>query len=128
MEQLISNKQYLNDHIARSLFEDLSKSENELFLSSAIFYYDFPSFRDYEDDVLRPKALLLSPDHGIIAFNFCDSKISKKEIGKSIIAVDETLTQFYSILYGRLLKSRILRQAKDKLIYPLNTIDRKSVV
>jgi len=49
MEKLISNKRYLADPVARALLETLDGREAELELSGAVFYYDFPSFRDYED-------------------------------------------------------------------------------
>jgi hypothetical protein len=73
MEKLISNKRYLTDPVARTLFESIDARAKELLLAEAIFYYDFPSFRDYEDDTCRANALLLSPNHGIVALNFCDS-------------------------------------------------------
>ena len=67
MEKLISTKRYLSDPIARTLLEAFDSRANELSLSEAIFYYDFPSFRDYDDDSCRPGALLLSGSSGRFA-------------------------------------------------------------
>ena len=55
MEKLISSAQYTTDHLARPLLEALEAREVSMNLSEAVFYYDFPSFRDYEDDAYRPK-------------------------------------------------------------------------
>lgn len=122
MEKLISNKRYLSDPVARALVESLDRKENELSLSNAVFYYDFPSFRDYEDDACRPNALILSPNHGVLALNFCDAESAKKENGKALVLADEGLTQFFSILFGRLIKSRLLRRGRNELAFPFNAI------
>src|SRR6185295_15058755 len=122
MEKLISSRRYLTDHIARGLFEAFDSKEGELALTESIFYYDFPSFRDYDDDSYRPNALILSPRHGIIAFNFCDAESAKKGGGSTIIAADENLSQFFSILFGRLIKSRLLRRTRNELAFQFSAM------
>jgi superfamily I DNA and RNA helicase len=122
MEKLISNKRYLTDHIARTLLEALESKASEISLAEAIFYYDFPSFRDYEDDSCRANALLLSPRHGIVAFNFCDAELARKGGTSALVAADETLSQFFSILFGRLIKSRLLRRGRNELAFPFNAL------
>ena len=120
MEKLISNKRYLADPTARTLLETLDQRGNELGLSEAIFYYDFPSFRDYEDDTSRPNALILSRNHGILALNFCDSEAVQKENGALLLNADAALSQFFSILFGRLIKSRLLRRIRNELAFPFH--------
>jgi len=121
MEKLISTKRYLSDPIARSLLEAFDTRSSEMSLSEAVFYYDFPSFRDYEDDTCRPNALVLSPNHGIIALNFCDSENTKGG-GGAVVTADETLSQFFSILFGRLIKSKLLRRGRNELAFAFNAV------
>jgi len=120
MEKLISSSRYTSDHLARPFLESLEPKQQELGLAEAVFYYDFPSFRDYEDDAYRPSVMLLSPEHGVIALNLCDADVVTKSGTGSLLAADESLSQFFSILYGRLIKSRLLRRSRTDLAFPFN--------
>ena len=122
MEKLISSAQYTTDHLARPLLEALETQQERMDLSEAIFYYDFPSFRDYEDDAYRPSVMLLSPAHGVVALNLCDADVIRTTGTGLLLAADESLTQFFSILYGRLIKSRLLRRSKTTLAFPFSAL------
>ena len=49
-------------------------------------------------------------------------KTRRTERGSTIVAADENLSQFFSILFGRLIKSRLLRRARNELAFPFNAI------
>jgi len=118
MEKLISSKRFLSDPTARNFLERIESKENHLKLSTSVFYYDFPTFRDYEDESCKANALILSPIYGILAFSFCRSDAAKNE-SSLLLSADEALSQFFSILFGRLLKSRLLRRSRDELAFSL---------
>lgn len=121
MEKLISSKRFLTDPLARNLLETFEQDQQKLGITESIFYYDFPTFRDYEDDSWRANAVLLSRNHGIVALIFADCSHIDKDTGV-LFAADDGLSQFFSILFGRLLKSRLLRRGRNELAIPLNGI------
>ncbi len=96
--------------------------ETQLGLTEAIFYYDFPTFRDYEDEVYRPKVLLLTPIHGVVALYAVPEPSHGQYDRSTLQRADEELSQFFSILFGRLLKSRLLRKARNEFVLPFNAL------
>lgn len=111
---LITTNRISTDPVGRNFIEHLRKNSAELSLNSAALYYDFPSYADYETVAHKPDALLVSPDHGILAIRFINQG---DEI--YIDAFDESLVQFCSTLIGRLLKSKALREGLSTLIFPV---------
>ena len=120
MEKLISSVRYTSDHLCRPFLENLEERQEELNLRDAVFYYDFPSFRDYEDDSYRPNVMLLSPRHGVLALNLCE--LPNIHDRKPLTRADADLSQFFSILFGRLIKSRLLRKSRSELAIPFHSV------
>lgn len=117
LDILITTNRIAGDPAARSLIDHIKKRAGHLGLEDAALYYDFPTYADYETVAHKPDALLVSPSHGILAIKFV--RDGEDASNDEIEALDESLTQFCSILIGRLLKSKSLREGMSSLIFPV---------
>lgn len=122
MEKIISSPHFSSDYPAKNFLDLLIENESQYKLENAVFYYAFPSFRDYEDELYRSNILILSPNHGVIAISLCESIPSTASSPRTLESHDESLSQFYSILFGRLIKSRLLRKTKTELLFPFKSL------
>ncbi|TIL42327.1 ATP-binding domain-containing protein [Mesorhizobium sp.] len=118
LDVLITTNRIAGDPAGRLFVDHLKKRAGALGLDDAALYYDFPAYADYETVAHKPDALVVSPSHGILAIKFV--KNDDTEIPNTVIeSLDESLTQFCSILIGRLLKSKPLRDGMSSLIFPI---------
>lgn len=92
---------------------ELSKEQDSVFPSGGVAYYDFPTSRDYENDVSSPSFLILSIDYGVLIFQCTDDDLS--------VAI-ENVDQVYTFLDASFRKSSFLRKTKRSLTFPLETI------
>ncbi|MGV7165407.1 DEAD/DEAH box helicase [Xanthomonas citri] len=122
LEVILTTDRYDRDVAGRELLDALQRSPMDLVLNGAVFYYDFPTYGDYEAQIHTPSALLLSPKHGVIAIRALSSiEITSGNQG-ALIDVEEEISQFCSILIGRLLKSRQLRRGVASLKFEVTPI------
>ena len=102
MERVFQGAQLSQDPAAQLVVDHLRENEEALELVDAILYYDFPLFRDAENELQRSYLLMASRSHGITLLNVC---LDVEAIGSK----DEQIVQLHSIIFGMLLKSPILR-------------------
>jgi superfamily I DNA and RNA helicase len=121
LDVLITTNRLQQDPTGRELIEHLRHQANILQLQEAALYYDFPTYADYETVTHKPDALLVSPRHGVLAIRFVDAEAGDG-LPSIVHDVDESLTQFCSILIGRMLKSRPLRSGMSKLIVEVTPV------
>jgi superfamily I DNA and RNA helicase len=110
LEILVTTNRINRDPAGRDLVAFLRDNEEQLGLTDAVLYYDFPTYADYDTVAHKPDALLLSAAHGVVAI-----RIGIEATRGEWRAFDESLDQFCSILIGRLLKSRLLRRDRSNL-------------
>lgn len=122
LEVILTTDRYDRDVAGRDLLDTLQAPSLSAVLSASIFYYDFPTYGDYEAQIHTPSALLLSPRHGVIAIRALSSiEMASGNLG-SISKVEEEISQFCSILIGRLLKSKQLRKGVAALKFDVTPI------
>ncbi|AHI64452.1 DEAD/DEAH box helicase [Burkholderia thailandensis] len=115
MEKVVSSARLKNDPIGRLLIDDLQAHAAELQLERAILYYDFPLFRDYEEELYQPAVFILHPEKGAIVVSMPDTAF---DVDKS----DAMLDEFHSLLYAKLLASKRLRSGRNALKLNITTI------
>jgi superfamily I DNA and RNA helicase len=121
METVVASARLKSDPDSNVLIRRLKDRQVDFAISEAVIYYDFPTFRDYEDDSFRPDVMVLSKNHGVIAFKL----ILQEDLDQGdehVQAIDENLTQFNSLLFSRMVKSKTLRAGKRELIFPIETV------
>lgn len=91
-----------------SVVDYLREQERDLGLLDAVLYYDFPLFRDTENELHRSYLLLASRSHGVVLLNVSRSS-GRPQDKKSIRIRDDQIVQLHSIIFGMLLKSKVLR-------------------
>ncbi|MBY8225054.1 ATP-binding domain-containing protein [Vibrio fluvialis] len=85
----------------------LEDNRHDLKIDNAILYYGFPVFKDYDDQSVKSKILVLSKLHGIVLI----STSSFNELNNN----DENLSQVYNFIEAAIKKSKILRINKKTL-------------
>lgn len=111
LDVIVTTTRISKDPKGRQLVDFLREQADALNIQTGVVYYDFPTYSDYETISHKPDALLVSAHHGIIAIRFIDDL----ETSKNIDLIDESLSQFCSLLIGRLLRSPTLRSGLSQL-------------
>lgn len=114
MERRIASPALRNDPVAQSLIEKLSEVSDRLNLTDAVTYYDFPMFRDTEDELLRSQSMFASRETGLIFFGVATD-------ADEVSGIDESLGQLYSLALARLVKNPRLRASRNELSVKMET-------
>jgi superfamily I DNA and RNA helicase len=117
MEINVASRTLASDPAAEQLISHLRGNENELGLDEAELYYDFPLFRDTEGSVVVSQVLLVSRQHGVIAFG-TSSATSHENVEQELQKIAENLDQVFVLLYSRLIRNKSLRKSQKELLFP----------
>ncbi|WP_016955504.1 DEAD/DEAH box helicase [Catenovulum agarivorans] len=82
-------------------------------LDDSILYYGFPVFKDYEEQTVKSKIVVLSKNHGLILLSTCTEA--------NIFEADDNLSQVYNFIEAALKKSKLLRKNKKTLALELES-------
>jgi len=122
LEVILTSDRYEADPAGRELLDAVSDARLQQITAQAVYYYDFPTYSDYETVPHTPSALLLSPVIGVIAIRaLTEFEIASGNFG-SLEEIEEGISQFCSILIGRLLKSRVLRKGVAQLAFNVQPV------
>ena len=108
MERVFHGTRLSQDLAAQPVVDYLRDQERDLGLLDAVLYYDFPLFRDTENELHRSYLLLASRSHGVVLLHVSGSDGRPSDV-KGIRSKDDQIVQLHSIIFGMLLKSKILR-------------------
>ena len=122
VEVILTSDRFESDPAGRELLDAISDTSLDGLLQQSVYYYDFPSYSDYDVAVHTPSGLLLSPRLGILAVRaISEFELASGNYG-SLVEVEEEISQFCSILIGRLLKSRVLRTGVSRLSFDVTPV------
>lgn len=113
---LVTSDRINSDPDGRGFIQYVEQKIVELGLEKSALYYDFPTYADYETISHKPDILIASRDHGVLAIRFISDESLFNGRSQEIFDIDDSLSQFCSILIGRLLKSKILRSGRSQLL------------
>lgn len=119
---LVTSERLQEDPLGRDLIDNLKRTKTAIGNFNAGLYYDFPVYSDYDGVDHKPDILVLTKNCGIIAIKLISTVQVERESVQSLLAEDESLGQFCSILIGRLLKSKILRKNRSQLAFSVTPI------
>lgn len=120
MDRAFASPRYHHDVRSQALVQALTDLEERLGLVDATLYYDFPVFKDDREQLVRATVLLASRSHGILLFkpsDLTDKNVRDDELRE----LDEELVQLHSVLFGKFLKSRLLRAGLREVKVPIKT-------
>lgn len=120
-EIIVTTEYYHEDPDGRSFLDYINTHSKKMDLDSAVVYYQYPTYSDYEGRSYSPDALILCPKHGIVPIKFS----SKKTLFSSLAEVEDleqTINDFSSQLYSRLLKSKILKKSLSSIKIDVNPV------
>lgn len=111
-------KSYSSNSEALAFINHIRDSETTLSLQESSLYYDFPIFKDFDDDILISELLIISRYHGIMPIFFKDkASLNKKNIENTVFEID----QLHSTIFSRLLRNKELRKNKTELKFPITS-------
>lgn len=106
---------------ANLLFSHLQTiAQNSLDLSDADLYYDFPLYRDDDEQLISTHFMLVSKNYGIVIFYF--SSANDANYIKQLAFDDEKLEHIYGHVYSRLMKQKNLRQGRKNLKISVDSV------
>ncbi|MEN4218089.1 DEAD/DEAH box helicase [Serratia marcescens] len=114
--KLNADREKLSNNIeAGRLFNLLNEldQENKLHLHESELYYDFPLYKDDEDNLVISPLMLVSRLYGIIIFYLSDCH--ERDAATILPKNDLSLENIYSQIYSRLLKQKNLRKNRKDL-------------
>lgn len=114
--EIHANQPILNEHpSAKALISLLKENSDELALTEAIVYHNFPLYVDSDFSKKNPDVMVVSKNHGILIFKCLDQ--SKRTLNPELIEeIIADFEQVYSLLFSKLIKSRLLRKNPISLI------------
>ncbi|CZX74275.1 ATP-binding domain-containing protein [Enterobacter hormaechei subsp. steigerwaltii] len=95
-----------------SLLNEL-EAEGRLILSDSELYFDFPLYKDDDDQLVISPLMLVSRLYGIIIFYLSTS--NDRDVQQKILVEEDNLDNIYGQIFSRLVKQKNLRQTKKTL-------------
>ncbi len=105
---------------AKALIELLKENEKQLALEDAVVHHKFPLYMDSDNSTKTTDVMIVSKNYGVLIFKCIDS--SKRLSGPPINEIILDFEQIYSLIFSKLIKSRLLRGGPLKLNVQLRPI------
>jgi superfamily I DNA and RNA helicase len=120
MQKNTTDRQLRTDNAALNLVELLDAHADDLGLTDAQLYFEFPILKDLEGVVVISKVLIVSREHGIVAIS-TENTATPDSLYRELKGLDEELDHLFSLLFSRLVRNKALRKSKTELAFPTNT-------
>ncbi|MCW1940892.1 hypothetical protein OMD49_21455 [Bacillus anthracis] len=120
MEKNITTEDYYSDEIARKLVHHLEAHAGEYELQDATLYYNYPLFREIDDELRYPSFMLISKLHGVILFQ-CDNGTERSLSEDKLIELEEYISHIHSLTFSRLIKEKKIKKGRTNLNINLTT-------
>lgn len=120
MEKNITCPEYYSDEATKTLLEYLDSQQALFELNDSSIYYNFPMFKELDQDLQYPSLCIVSKKHGVILVLTDD--ILEREINEQYLNnLDEKLSQLYSSIHSKFFKVKALKKNRESLKFPINT-------
>ena len=107
--------------LIQSLIDILQSRQVELGIENSNLYYDFPVFKDLDDDVVVAQIMLISSQHGIVIFETSDI-VEPQNFKAALAQYRANIDNIFTTVHTRLLKNKNLRRDRVSLNVPINAI------
>lgn len=121
MQINITDEEYYSDDATKTLLEYLEEKEKVLGLEDGCVYYNFPMFKELDEELQYPSLCIVSKRHGVILI-LADNVIEREINSSYLEKIDEKLSQIYSSLHAKFFKVKKLKKNRDSLKFQINTI------
>ena len=118
---ITTRKHILSDSVSKLILNSLETEEINLNLKDSYLYYDFPVYKDLDDEVLISKILLISHHHGIILIETLSST-TQDDFKRDVVQAEVRLDQVYSAILARLIRNRNLRKNRKDFLFPFDAL------
>lgn len=119
MEIFPRNYQFHHCPPAQQLLEHLRDQQDNLGLSDALIFCEFPLFRE-EEEVMLSQLMLISPAHGLVVFGaYSGTYTDGREALRTHVQQTEAV---FSQVYSKLIKSSHLRRTRTTLKFDADAV------
>ena len=116
MEKNITCPEYYSDEATKTLLEYLDSQQALFELNDSSIYYNFPMFKELDQDLQYPSLCIVSKKHGVILVLTDD--ILEREINEQYLNnLDEKLSQLYSSIHSKFFKVKALKKIENHLSF-----------
>jgi superfamily I DNA and RNA helicase len=102
------------------LLKFLEEHQDELELQEAVLHYEFPIYRGVDGDTVTVKALLMSPEHGVVVIATTDATAKNAEV--DLATATTQVEEAFSAIFARTIRSKALRRSLRELSFPLEAL------
>ncbi len=113
-----SKRQYENDFAVLQLISFLESNQGELNLSEANVYYNFPLYKDYDDNTVIVQIMVVSKYHGVIIVGTSNEVKDHKEL----ITIERDINNITGQILAKLIKNPNLKKSKMALLFDVETV------
>jgi len=99
----IASDSFSKNDIAKELVDFIESHQTSLSLEDSILYYEFPLFKEVNEEILYPKFKIVSPYYGIVIIQ-SDSRTHRTASNSEINKLYEFTDQLNSYIYAKLIK------------------------
>lgn len=120
MQKNILSQAFYDDQTSQDLVRFLDENEQSLNIIDSIIYYNFPIFKNFDEEIQYPSLMLISPYHGIFVFQ-CENILNRELKANTIQYIDEKTSQIYNYIISKLRTNKTLRKDRNNLSFQINT-------
>jgi superfamily I DNA and RNA helicase len=123
MQINIASEGYSQNRLAEQIVDYLEVHQDALGLNDAVLYYEFPLFKELDENVEYPSFMIISPNHGVIIIQ-CDERSQRTLTEELIQQLNEGVEQLYSFVFSKLIKIANLRRkgTRNQLLFDVHTV------
>lgn len=121
MEVNITAEEFYSDEAAKLLLNHLESNTEKYKLDDAKLYYNYPLFREIDDDLRYPSFMLISKLYGILLIQ-TDSRTKRSLDDSDLTKLDEEISHIHSLTFSKLIKEKVLKKSRTSLNFNLNTL------
>jgi superfamily I DNA and RNA helicase len=118
MEVNTTGRRLQEDPASSELVEFLEANQEQLALSQAELYHDFPLYKAEDGSVVVSRLLLASPNHGVVGIA-TSSATSAEALLEELPASDSNLNIVFDYIYSKLARNRALKKSRTVLKFPV---------
>lgn len=119
MEKNYRKQQFAVHSVAFSLLSYLERDAEDFGLDESIVYSGFPLYRE-EDEIISADTLVVSKNHGVILLVPIEQNVLSDP--DAIESELEKAERASTLVFSRLIKSRLLQKSRRELAFPLRLV------
>jgi superfamily I DNA and RNA helicase len=113
LQTSITSDSFSKNTFANQFVDYIELHQEELALAEGVLYYEFPMFKEINEEILFPSFCIISPSHGVL-FIVGDDRTQRTLNRDDLEILYKRSDQLYNLIFSKLLKIPKLRKKGRK--------------